>query len=271
MKNKINIRDLYTPIQPAVTHWGEVVTYLELSPDISLQPYIYCYWELKTRRKLDQQFNYKVVADGCIDIFFDLNHPKDSFIMGFCKKYTEFALENSFQYIGIRFLPSMFPMLFGINAGDLSNRFLELDTVVPSVAKFIENNFSLATTINQIQSKLDQFLINHLRTITLKHDSRIGNAINIILDNFGVLNVENDIDVGLSNRQLRRLFEFYIGDSQKTFSQVVRFQNILKAKPSAQSLKFNKLFLEQGYYDQAHFIKNFKNFYGTTPNKALGR
>jgi transcriptional regulator GlxA family with amidase domain len=86
-----------------------------------------------------------------------------------------------------------------------------------------------------------------------------------------MVTVEKELDTGLSARQLRRLFDFYIGDTAKTFAKVVRFQNILNAKPSTQSLRQNKLFFDAGYYDQAHFIKEFKNFYGVTPSKAFGR
>lgn len=86
-----------------------------------------------------------------------------------------------------------------------------------------------------------------------------------------MVDIENDLNTGISSRQLRRLFDFYIGDTAKTFSKVVRFQNILRANPSSQSLRQNKLFFDVGYYDQAHFIKEFKNFYGVTPSKAFGR
>jgi AraC-like DNA-binding protein len=85
------------------------------------------------------------------------------------------------------------------------------------------------------------------------------------------VNIQADLDIGLSPRQLRRYFEYYIGDTAKTFSQVVRFQHILNATPSTQSLKQNKIFFDLGYYDQAHFIKEFKKFYGVPPAKALGR
>jgi hypothetical protein len=39
-------------------------------------------------------------------------------------------------------------------------------------------------------------------------------------------------------------------------------------KPSAASLKKNKLFFDLGYYDRVHFIKDFKTMFGTTPGQA---
>jgi AraC-like DNA-binding protein len=212
-----------------------------------------------------------VVADGCIDIFFELNNPQDNFVMGFCKKYTEFPLDNTFNYIGVRFLPTMFPQLFKVNAAELSNRFENLNVVVPHTAKFIADSFSSSQDTNEIKHLLDNYFTEVISKTKFYYDNRLYEAINIILKNFGVLNVETDLDTGISPRQLRRLFEYYIGDTAKTFSKVVRFQNILRAKPSNQSLRQNKLFFDVGYYDQAHFVKEFKNFYGVTPSKAFGR
>jgi AraC-like DNA-binding protein len=211
------------------------------------------------------------VADGCIDIFFELNNPKDNFVMGFCKKFTEFPLDNSFHYIGVRFLPTIFPQLFRINASELSNRFEQLCNIVPKVSTFISDNFHNHLTTEQIRTTFDNYFINLVENSTFDNDSRLYNAIEKILQEFGVVNIEQDLDTGISQRQLRRLFEFYIGDTAKTFAKVVRFQNILRAKPSSQSLRKNKLFFDTGYYDQAHFIKEFKNFYGVTPSKAFGR
>ncbi|MEM6844922.1 MAG: helix-turn-helix domain-containing protein [Bacteroidota bacterium] len=81
--------------------------------------------------------------------------------------------------------------------------------------------------------------------------------------------MQTDLETGLSPRQLRRYFEFYVGDTAKTFSQVVRFQRIFNGSSSIQDLKQHKIYFDLGYYDQAHFIKEFKNFYGATPSKAL--
>ncbi len=267
----VNIRQLYTPIQPAVKKTADKVTYSEFLPDVRLQNFIYCYWQLKTNSTLSEQFNYRVVADGCIDIFFELNNPNDSYVMGFCKKFTEFPLDNSFNYIGVRFLPTMFPQLYNASAKDLSNKFEHLANVLPSASNFIKHNLNISQTPFEIKYIFDNYFLQLISTATFDHDNRLYEALQIILKNFGVIDIENDLNTGISARQLRRLFEFYIGDTPKTFSKVVRFQNILRAKPSSQSLRQNKLFFDAGYYDQAHFIKEFKNFYGVTPSKAFGR
>jgi AraC-like DNA-binding protein len=93
----------------------------------------------------------------------------------------------------------------------------------------------------------------------------------IIVKSAGMAHLESNINTGISARQLRRLFEYYVGDTPKTFSKIIRFQQILRAKPSVQSLRQNKLFFDAGYYDQAHFIKEFKTLYGITPAKAFDR
>ncbi len=259
------------PVQPTVRQSDDNVTYYEFLPDIRLQNMIYCYWQLKTTDTLSTQFNYRVVADGCIDIFFELTNPQENFVMGFCKKYTEFGLGNTFNYVGVRFLPAMFPQLFNVAASLISNRFEHLYNILPHTSSFIQENFSPHQDTEQIKLRFDTYFLQYLSQTRLDVDARLYNAISIILKNFGVIEVEKDITTGLSPRQLRRLFEFYIGDTAKTFSKVVRFQNILRAKPSVQSLRQNKLFFDAGYYDQAHFIKEFKNFYGATPTKAFGR
>ncbi len=233
------------------------MVYTEFLPHEALQPFIYCYWQLKTTQELTEEFNYRVVADGCIDIYFELGNPQENYVMGFCKKFTEFPLGNTFNYVGVRFLPTMFPQLFKINAIELSNRYEHLHSVVPQLSAFISSRFSEALQQQDIKTLLDNYFIEWIA--------------NTILKNFGVIDIQKDLDTGISARQLRRLFEFYIGDTAKTFSKVVRFQNILRAKPSKQSLRQNKLFFDTGYYDQSHFIKEFKTFYGVTPGKAFGR
>ncbi|MCH8496238.1 MAG: helix-turn-helix domain-containing protein [Balneolales bacterium] len=271
MQNNFNIRQFYRPVQPTVKQAGQNVTYREFTPDKGLQNIIYCYWELKSEERLQDPFIYRVVADGCIDIFFQLDDTSENFVMGLCNNFTEFPLDNNFHYVGIRFLPTMFSMLFKLSAKDLSNRFERLEMVVKDTSNFITNHISGRDDIGVVIEKLDVYFISLMIKSNLVLDQRFQNALHIILKDFGVVNIQTDLDIGLSPRQLRRYFKFYIGASAKTFSQIVRFQNILNSNPSSLSLQRNKVFFDLGYYDQPHFIKEFKKFYGITPNKALDR
>ncbi|GAB5524435.1 MAG: helix-turn-helix domain-containing protein [Roseivirga sp.] len=263
------IRKLYQPSQPTVTQSGTDVQYREVMPHMALQNTIYCYWELKTVQPLSSDFIYRVVADGCIDILFELDKPKNNFVTGLSTSYIEFPLAPSFHYLGVRFLPTGFPQLFNIKASELTNRFEELEALTPEVSRFIAAEFDETMPLEKITPKLDQFFLQLQSNNKKEVDGRFYQAFQTILANYGNVSIEKGLDTGISPRQLRRLFEFYVGDSAKTFSKIVRFQQLLNAKPSAERLRKEKLFYDVGYYDQAHFIKEFKTLFGTTPSRAF--
>ena len=265
----LNIRQFYQPIQPIITHSTENISYREIFPDENLLPFIYCYWQLKTEVQLSENYQYRVISDGCIDVFFEVDNPDESYIMGFCKSYTEFPLGKQFSYIGIRFLPSVFPLIFGQNAKELSNTEVRLDLVLPDLAQFILHKFNNFKTIQQIKNELDIFFIKHLEKTDFSMDNRFSKALEIILKSQGNVHILSDLNTGISPRHLRRLFEFYIGDTAKTFSQVVRFQSVLRTSVSASAFQKSKLFYDMGYCDQSHFIKEFKTFYGRTPKNGF--
>lgn len=260
------LRFLYAPIQPGVKFTDNFISYQEFLPHPDLQELIYCYWQLQTKVVLAQPFNYRVVTDGCIDIFFEVDSPAKTFIMGFCKSYTSFELPQTFNYFGIRFLPTKFPLFFGVNASTLTDNYKSLHIAAPNIAKFIAENVKPK---NELNSQFDQYFCSLLGNFKPKDDQRLGKAIAKILKSNGNLQVDKDLDVGISIRQLRRLFEFYIGTTPKTFSKVVRFQHVLRINEDLNKNRLTDLFLSTGYFDQAHFIKEFKKMYGLTPNQAL--
>ena len=219
LTNLPKVRQLFTPIQPTVRQKGDLVIYQEVLPDYTLLNYIYCYWILKTQSALEEAFSYRVVADGCIDIFFEIQNAKNSFVMGFCKKYTEFHLGNSFHYAGVRFLPTIFPQLYGVDAAELSNKSQVLDAVVPDLANYLDSKVHNDLDNEDLKTVFDQYFITQLGRLKWQEDHRFYEALNIILKTNGVLQVEKDLNTGLSSRQLRRKFQYYIGTSPKSFGK----------------------------------------------------
>lgn len=264
---------LFKPLQPSIDNSGEPgVTYEEMKADLTLSPYVHCYWQLKTSSERSMPFMYRVVSDGCIDILFEQSQSQKPYVTGFSSKYIEYDLGQSFDYLGIRLLPTGFAALFEIPADSLVDQFVELEQVVPSLAKSMASVFKDRQGLIQAKAIFDQLFNRFIaeRSSPPEVDPRLLAAMEAILEARGNINLQ-ELDVGVSDRQLRRLFAYYFGKSPKAFAKIIRFQNILNAKPSAQSLKESKIFYDEGYYDQAHFIKEFKAFYGVTPNRAFGR
>lgn len=268
-----SIREFFKPYQPSIAFSGEhKVAYEEASSCHGLKEFVYCYWRLHTPIPLDESFKYRVVSDGCIDILFEQGQPKSVYITGFSSKFAEYDLGQSFDYLGVRFLPTGFPAIFGYPANQLTNQFLPLLEVAPAfqerLTKALTSPMDLEAASILFDRELEMYL-EHEST-SREIDSRLIEAMYCILQSGGQIPL-SQLDVGVSERQLRRLFEYYFGESPKIFARIIRFQNILGAKPSKESLKKNKIFYDEGYYDQAHFIKEFRALYGVTPNKAFGR
>jgi AraC-like DNA-binding protein len=74
-------------------------------------------------------------------------------------------------------------------------------------------------------------------------------------------------ELGLSERQLERRFVAKIGIAPKRYARLWRFQRAVGMAGSASSL--GALAQAAGYYDQAHFIRDFRGFVGVSPREYL--
>ena len=73
---------------------------------------------------------------------------------------------------------------------------------------------------------------------------------------------------GWSERQFRRRFQEAVGIGPKLFSRILRFQRALHAIDRSGLLPAA---LECGYFDQAHFIHDFRSFASETPAAYASR
>jgi AraC-like DNA-binding protein len=78
------------------------------------------------------------------------------------------------------------------------------------------------------------------------------------------------VDLGVSERHLRRLFREAIGVSPKAFAKVTRFRRAVRAARAENHANWAAIAAEAGYYDQAHLIGEFRSIAGVTPRALLG-
>jgi AraC-like DNA-binding protein len=91
-------------------------------------------------------------------------------------------------------------------------------------------------------------------------------------DSKGQVTIESlSKEFNISARQLERKFSSAVGLSPKFFTRIIRFQNIFRLVQNKQINSLTMLSYESGYYDQAHFIKDFKEFSGINPRSFFNQ
>ena len=66
------------------------------------------------------------------------------------------------------------------------------------------------------------------------------------------------------------MFAEEVGLTPKLFGRIVRFQQVLRVIDSGKRVTWARLAATSGYYDQAHFINDFRAFSGINPTAYLG-
>ncbi len=78
------------------------------------------------------------------------------------------------------------------------------------------------------------------------------------------------VDLGVSERHLRRVFREAVGVSPKAFAKITRFRRALRAAREDGHASWANIAATAGYYDQAHLIAEFRAIAGVTPRALLG-
>ena len=82
-------------------------------------------------------------------------------------------------------------------------------------------------------------------------------------------NIKNENIEGIGLRRLEQRFKKEIGISPKLFSRTIRVNNAIEQMKVKTGKSLTQLALENNYFDQSHFINDFKQFTGYSPSKFL--
>ncbi|MCE2571111.1 AraC family transcriptional regulator [Motilimonas eburnea] len=249
----------YQPVQGQVALAGAYQTQPPLPP---LNRWVQSYWQLNVAKG---QFWYHSVPDNCVDWIINLDYFEDNFLIPPFLSAALFRLEGPACFFGIRFRIlghhglMTTPLGEWGQASDVRAQDLLAKVLVCSVFESIEQA-SFDTRCAQLSAVL-------LSAIKLtKVDPRLANYIRYCHANVGAnldLSDKQCAEFGVSARQLRRLTQQHLGLLPKDFARVLRFQRTLNAMNMQ---KHNTAYLDY-YFDQSHFIREFKRLAGLTPTQ----
>jgi AraC-like DNA-binding protein len=75
--------------------------------------------------------------------------------------------------------------------------------------------------------------------------------------------------IGFSKKHFIKIFKEHVGVTPKSFLKIIRFQKAIQEIAATRTANWARIAHESGYYDQAHFINDFKDFSGFTPKQYL--
>lgn len=78
-------------------------------------------------------------------------------------------------------------------------------------------------------------------------------------------------ELGWSRKHLIEEFHRRVGLSPKPLARILRFNRVVRLLERSETVSWAALAHDCGYYDQAHFIKEFRAFAGSTPSEFLAR
>lgn len=149
-------------------------------------------------------------------------------------------------------------------ANELFNLSLSLDHIFDKASiNEAEEKLSFATTDKQRIEIVEQFLLSQLKDI--QTDKLIVEAVKLIYQSKGTIRIkELNEKLFISQSPFEKRFRKVVGTTPKKFTSIVRFNTVLNSLDATKSL--TELCYENGFFDQAHFIKDFKQFTGDTPD-----
>lgn len=256
--------------------------YLTYDPHPDLEPLINKYWSLKVPEH--EKSRQRIVPDGCIEMAFILGDD--------IKRYTseqDFILQPRAMVLGqvmdpfyiepvgtvdtfaISFFPLGFSNLIKTSLEELVNKETPLDHLFdPVLVKDLENRIIHAKSTEERIKIVEAFLFDMLQESKVI-DQIVRTTVEAIYQKGGNVKLVDVIGDDKSHRKhLERQFKKHIGISPKQLGKVIRLQAALTSLLNKDKESLTEIAYSSNYYDQSHFIKDFKEFTGITPKDLLG-
>jgi len=215
----------------------------------------------------------RIVPDGSIDLIFNLGSGRglhgthreaEAAIVGVATAAFDVVRPPAAPVFGVVLSPGACRAVLGVNARELRNRVVGLEEVLGPIARVTLDRLRGARDVAGMVAVADATL---RRTRGRSVPSVVTQALQAIRSPGGGQSLRSlQEHLGLSERKLQRLFDEHVGVSPKTLSRIARFE-AARARLLAGGSSAAEVAADLGYADQAHMIREFRDFAGETPGR----
>jgi AraC-like DNA-binding protein len=179
------------------------------------------------------------------------------------------TIRDNFTLIAYFFKPFALFALFGVSAQELTNNPIDLNLLAPSKTGQLQEQLLNAASTDEMLSLLNDYVFS-LITKTKADCQLIQFATMAIAQNASkdaLLKVQQELHI--TERTFQRMFEKNIGVAPNQFRRIWQFNNAFQQLNNRQFNKLTDIAFANGYADQSHYIRAFKEFTGITPKEYL--
>lgn len=252
------------------------MNYRQFMPCEQLKPYVKFFWIFESE-EVGEEKCFQVIPDGLPGMIIQQKKSfknnsghflPQAFLYGQTTKYSQQIVNEKFKTLGIYFRPQALKSIFGFDAQELTG--LEVD---------INNIMSMNDILTPLYDSQDDhdrisILSDYLKACLSRNETWGSDPVHLIIDQItackGVINF-SDIHKQhfISKRTFERRFKQHVGVTAKFFARLTRFQFALDMIRSGNLIDFSNIAYDLCYADQSHFIRDFKEFTGSTPSRFL--
>lgn len=246
-------------------------------PSQHLSHVIAYFWTLQSKNDDDYGNLYRLVPDGYVDWVFHLQEPWafsqskkskskkkfQSHLFGHTKDYIDLVLPpGPLSVFGVKFHPWAAHNIWNINMNEVTDLEVSLSDLNDSILNCLEEQIleipSLFGKIKRIESILE-------KRIQPANNKDLQPIIKSIIKDAPTIDLQ---EYG-SQRRLQQRFQAEVGISQKMFQRIIRINQLLEKITQSPKPPLTAITYQFGYFDQSHFIHDFRKFTGLSPSRFL--
>ncbi|WP_160710915.1 helix-turn-helix transcriptional regulator [Chitinophaga solisilvae] len=263
------------------------MNYQEIQPGALLQPYVQHYYLFESAEQLEM--DDIVLPGGHLEIIFNLGDAtwktapdkvfKDTAKIELWGQITAplavRTIGSNNKMLGIKFYPHTAARFLQLDIFELNNQVNDTTAILGKDIQELHQQLLESASLQQQITLIEKYLAARLDQVKAKPQQMalVGNILQQLKTTSGTADTSIEHIArqhNLSTRYLHKLFMQYTGATPKYFDRLHRFRQSLSLIQQ-QELSLTEIGYEAGYFDQSHFIREFKSFTGLAPHSYAAK
>jgi len=254
-----------------------MISIQEYKPSDHLKPFVECYTVGIFNLYSDPGAAFPVVPSGCLELIIHLNdqhcniqgnedwvHSPDYMLIGLFTRVHTVRFPHKVPVFSIRFKPEALFSLFGIEGAEVMERYEDITPLLGNSFRDFCHRIRDDNNTAAMIKLSEEFLTSKIQQNNEKRNY-VQRAAEIMRysDISSIKNISDEVCI--SQRQLERKFKNVIGVSPKSYLRLIRINRVIRLMEQKQQMDLTSVAYHCGYFDQAHFINDFKLIAGHKP------